>query len=458
MDASQAADVSNLNPIALCVLLVAAAWMWRAERSTAAIILLVAALLMPLGQQLVVLGLHFRIYRLLVLAGMARALLRRDARGFKRQPVDSIFVGWVLVTLGCGVARGARAETFGIAFDALGTFFLFRLWIRRTADITQHLRVLAVAAAALALCLGLELLTRRNFFSIFGGVPEMTLVRDGHIRAQGPFRHPILAGSFAATLFPLMLALRYAPDSWRHRRRSLAGLIASVLAIASAASSGPLLTFFSALGGIFLWPWRKRIKFLRYATIGIVAALATVMNAPVWFLIARVSDVFGGTGWHRAYLIDQAVTRFDEWWLIGSSRTAHWAIDPGTILSMDPENMDITNQYIAQGLQGGLLGLALFVAIILQCFSIVGRWAGNQTLALQDRQFGWFLGVSLFAHCVTFVSVSYFDQILVYFYWLVATIAGQSAHSRALPAVEPRSPGMRDGLEKEPAYSLEGYN
>lgn len=36
--------------------------------------------------------------------------------------------------------------------------------------------------------------------------------------------------------------------------------------------------------------------------------------------------------------------------------------------------------------------------------------------------FVWTLGVTLFAHCLSFISVTYFDQIIVLWYWLLAAI------------------------------------
>ena len=36
----------------------------------------------------------------------------------------------------------------------------------------------------------------------------------------------------------------------------------------------------------------------------------------------------------------------------------------------------------------------------------------------------WALGVCLASHCAAFISVSYFDQIQVFWFWLLAVIAG----------------------------------
>jgi len=55
-------------------------------------------------------------------------------------------------------------------------------------------------------------------------------------------------------------------------------------------------------------------------------------ESPIWFLIGRLSAIIGGTGWARSELIDQAIKHFSEWWLLGTTYTAHWAADNGLIV------------------------------------------------------------------------------------------------------------------------------
>jgi hypothetical protein len=134
-----------------------------------------------------------------------------------------------------------------------------------------------------------------------------------------------------------------------------------------------------------------------------------------------MSDLLGGTGWYRSNLIQQAIYHFNEWWLIGSSYTANWA--SGEPLPGDPNNVDITNEYIAEGLQGGLLRLGLFLAIIVICFKRVGRAVRAEQTDSGTAKLWWAFGVSLAAHCAAFISISYFDQIQVFWFWLWAVIA-----------------------------------
>jgi hypothetical protein len=49
----------------------------------------------------------------------------------------------------------------------------------------------------------------------------------------------------------------------------------------------------------------------------------------------------------------------------------------------------------------------------------------------------WALGVSLASHCAAFISVSYFDQIQVFWFWLLAVIAGVPVWAHRELAEEP---------------------
>jgi hypothetical protein len=265
-----------------------------------------------------------------------------------------------------------------------------------------------------------ERLSGRNFFYLLGGVAEHGELRDGTLRCQGAFRHPILAGTYAATLLPLLAGLWFSPGS---RGLAVIGSACAGIAVVASGSSGALLAMTSVAVGFACWQIRKHMRLLRWAIVLAVIALALVMKAPVWYLLARFSKISGGTGWHRSYLIDQAVQHFGEWWMTGSAYTAHWA-PSGQVLPSDPNNMDITNQYIAEGLGGGLLKLGLFLYMIILSYKTVGLLVLRiRNLGFPDRIFIWSLGVSLTAHCVSFISISYFDQIVVMWYWLLAIVS-----------------------------------
>lgn len=411
---------SNINPLALLFLLVASVVVIACSRRNAVKALLVTAAIVPLGQQLVLLGLHLHFFRILILAGLVRLVVRHEARGFHLILVDKLTIAWVCAEVLCGILRGPKAETFGFAYNALGTYFLVRVLTQDAEDLVAHLRFLALVGLIIGLFMASEAVSHRNAFALLGGVPEIPDLREGRPRCQGPFRHPILAGTFGATLFPLAVGLWFEPSG--NKTRALMGLVGSLIITGVSVSSGALLTLMAAILGFALWPMRERMRLFRRGAVVLVLGLALVMKAPVWYLISRVSDLVGGTGWHRSYLIDQFVQHFNEWWLIGTSYTAEWA-PAGQVLVVDPNNMDITNHYVAQGVGGGIWMLGLFLAIIVCSFKIVGRTVHGELPNALEPKLVWALGVTLAAHCTAFISISYFDQIQVFWFWLLAIIA-----------------------------------
>ena len=163
------------------------------------------------------------------------------------------------------------------------------------------------------------------------------------------------------------------------------------------------------------------MRSIRWGALFAILILSLAMQAPVWYLFAKLSNVTGGTGWHRAYLIDQTISHFNEWWLFGTVVTAHWG-PSGEVIAADPRMMDITNHYVMEGVKGGVLKLALFVAILVQGFKAVGRARRAETPGSPAAFYIWAMGVALFTHCLSFLSVTYFDQSILALYWLLAAI------------------------------------
>jgi hypothetical protein len=413
-------DSSNIAPIGLVFLAAMTVLTWCLPRRRAILPLLITICYMPLGQMFVVAGLHFQLLRILLLVGLCRVLSRGENRDLIVTKIDKLFIWWVAITLLMGTMTGSFITKCGTIYDAVGAYFLLRCWMRNTEDLVEILRFAGWMILPLALSMIVEKFTRRNIFAVFGGVSPITELREGTLRCQGAFRHPILAGTYAATLFPFFVGLWF--QRGKFRRAAVVGACSATIATCASGSSGALLAAVSALIGFALWPMRHQMRTFRWSLVALIVALAALMQAPVWFLIARVSELFGGTGWHRSYVIDQAIKHFNEWWLVGTAYTAHWA-PAGQVLPSDPNNMDITNHYVAEGINGGVLKLGLFMAMIVQGYKIVGAHSRRRSSPVSFQILAWSVGVTLTAHCVSFISISYFDQIVVMWYWLLAILS-----------------------------------
>jgi hypothetical protein len=399
---------TTLHPIGLVAVIVLGLATLAVPRRYALVPFLIMACFISPAQRIVFATLDFNLLRLLVLFGWARVAITGEARGFKWKSIDTLLVLWTLSGTAILTLREATFSGFiyrlGVMYDAFGLYFLFRFMIRGWSDVEAIITSAAVISVPVAAVFCLEQATGRNMFAIFGGVAETTLVRNGLLRCRGPFAHPILAGCFWAALMPMIGALWWngRPTRWL----APVGVAASVVVIVTTSSA----TSFGALAVVVfaaaLFPLRRYVGWMRWAALLGLLGLHLAMINPVWHLLARIRLV-GGTGWYRYKLIDEFVNRFDEWWLLGTNSYEAW---------WQYSFAAVTNQYVLEGVQGGLLTLGLFVAIIAVAFHGVGRM-GRSVSPDRFRQLAaWAVGVSLLVHCAAFIAVAYFGQIFVVWY------------------------------------------
>lgn len=428
---------TTVQPLALLLLIILVAGILLVNRRSVVIPILLMACFVAPAQRIVLFGLDFNFTRILILAGWIRVLVKNEQSLFAWNAIDKTIILWAISNTAAYVllreSTGAFVYRLGTSFDSIGMYFLFRFLIRDLDDI-KHLTVsLLYLSIPVAFFLLLERHTGRNIFSVFGGVPEFTAIRNGKLRAQGAFAHPILAGCFWVTQLPLFLALL-----WQKNKLWLvvSGIVATVVIIYACASSTPVAGIGAVLLGASMYIYRHQMKVVRWGVLVTLVVIHMVMKAPVWHLISRLDIVGGSTGWHRYNLIDQTINRFGEWWAMGTLSTAHW----GWGL------WDTANMYVNEAVNGGLLTLVLFVTILALAFQGVGRLLVILEDNSPDHIFAWALGVSLFTHCIVFISVSYFGQIIVVWYLLLATIGSLSAltgYESTEPAVDMVTPKTR---------------
>jgi len=206
----------------------------------------------------------------------------------------------------------------------------------------------------------------------------------------------------------------------QHRKTVIIGMTACLLMVFTSASSGPIMSASFAIGALFMWRWRHRMRLFRWLAVLGYIGLDMIMNAPAYYLIARIDLTGSSTSWHRAALIEAALNHLSEWWLAGTDYTRHW-MAYGVL--WNENHIDVTNYYLRMGVDGGLPLMFLFIAVLATGFSFVGQTLGHGTnLPSESRFMIWGLGAALFSHAATFVSVSYFDQSFVFIYLTLAII------------------------------------
>ncbi len=375
---------------------------------------------MPLSQGIEIGTFHFPIIRLIVLAGVIRAILRTERIANGLNSMDCLMLAWSFWLIVSSVFHEDPSSTLkfnlGLVFNACGIYFLIRVYCQSLEDAMNLSRITVFILIPLAVEMIQEKMAAHNIFSLLGGVPDIPNIREGKLRAQGPFAHAILAGTVGAVVLPLAVGL------WsRDRKTAIAGTITCLTIIVTSASSGPFMSGLFALGSLLVWPYRNHMRLFRWAALLIYIALDVIMKPPAYYLLARIDISGGSTGWHRARLIESTIEHMDEWWFSGTDYTRHWM--PSGV-SWSPNHTDITNHYIQMGIFGGMALMLMFIATIVIGFSYVGQILRASTSISTEKQFFvWSLGASLFAHAATSISVSYFDQSFVFLYLTLAAIS-----------------------------------
>jgi hypothetical protein len=433
---------THANPLGIAFALLMGVLLVALPRRYSIAPILMLVCYMTMGTNLVVGGFNFTMLRVLLVFGCVRLLVRKEFRGLKLNRIDWACIAFVISSIITYTLLWQSYEAFknklGLAYSMLGYYFLFRCLIRDLPDAIRVVRIASVLIIPLAGLMLMEKRTGHDPFSFLGGVPEMSQVRDGVVRCQGPFSHPILAGSFGATLLPLLLGLGTQKLKGAKVMAGI-GILAAGIIVVCSGSSGPVLAGVAGIGGFCFWPLRKKMRLVRWAIVVGIVLLQLVMKPPFWFIIAKIDIFSSNTGWHRAHLIDIAYRNLSDWWLVGTRSNENWDVNYD-------HNFDITNQYIAWGIDGGLVTMSLFILIIVRCFSAVGRSVSalsKQELAY--RKFVWAFGAALFAHVVNYFSISYFDQNGICWLLLLAMISsvGAYVHLKRTPILaKPSHPEM----------------
>lgn len=408
-----------MNLFAIILLLLTAGGVFLAPRRWAVLCFLVGCCYMTVGQGVVIGGMNLPMIRIILIVGIARVVIRNEWLADGLNPLDKLVIWWSVWLLFSsffhiwGPGSGPK-YTSGALLNTTGFYFMIRSLCRDADELGEIICGLCIILFPVAVCMVIEQAARYNIFSVFGGVEEIPTFRNGRFRAQGPFNHAILAGTVGASCLPLAVAI------WRkHRFVSLIGIGSSLLMVAACASSGPILSTLFAITGILLWYQRRFIVIgLKMAVLGYFL-LSLVMERPPYFLISKIDLTGASSSWHRSYLIQQTIKHLDEWWLIGADQTIHWMPNQGFISLM---HTDITNQYIAYGVAGGLICLSLFIVILTLSFRTVWLITGAERFEAGDRFFFWCVGASLFAHATSAMSVGYFGQALFFLWFPVAML------------------------------------
>ncbi|MGA3347426.1 MAG: hypothetical protein ABSC33_00310 [Candidatus Sulfotelmatobacter sp.] len=413
-----------LNPVVLLLVLVAGVLIYVWPRKKALAVFLVASILIPMDQVLLIGPAHFPMLRLLVLFGIARIVKEKSSTRWRLLSggLNKIDIALILLTVITAIngillfqESGAIVYQLGNLYSVFGAYFLLRFLIRDEEDVTFAIRIFAGLTVFIAAIMIYERISGHNPYAFLGGANAAAyaniMERDNKFRATGCFSHPILAGTFGAILVPLFVGLWQ--KSKKYRAAMAAGIVSSTVMVITCNSSTPMLGYAAGVLALCLWPMRNWMRPVRWGIVITLVLLHIVMKNPVWHLITRIDISGGSSSWHRYMLVDQCIRHFGDWWLVGVQDTSVWGWDM----------WDTANQYVGTCENSGLIPFILLLAILVYGFKYLGRARRAAGREPKRALFLWALGSALFANVVAFFGISYFDQTIVAWYALLAIIS-----------------------------------
>ncbi len=270
----------------------------------------------------------------------------------------------------------------GYLMDSYFAYVTARLCLTDYKAVVTSVKWIAIALVPLAILGVVESYTgwgpyyKLVVYCPWQGVAEPSLsIRSGYYRAVGPFSHSILFGATFAMFLPMVYWLRHQGRNWRMISYIITGVL--VFGILSSMSSGPVMMLIFVSCFLLLERYKNCIKPILILVAISFVFVEMLSNRTIWHVFASYADPLGGSGWHRAKLLDLAIEHFGEWWLVGYGMQ-----DPGWGASLGMTWTDITNHYIIAGVKYGMLGVIALCGTLAVSVSTLVRLHRSVSLPL----------------------------------------------------------------------------
>ena len=310
----------------------------------------------------------------------------------------------------------------GFLMDTWFAYLVTRFIITDRAKLITVIKCASIALVPLAILGVIECITHWQPFAplrrfspwYHEGQIIVSRSRFGLARALGPFSHAILFGCCFGIFLPFIYYLRHEKGPWRTWAYVISA-IAFVGALSCVSSGGWIMAstvvFCLALEKHKIWAKRLLILFLLLCIFTGIAS-----NRPFYHVIVTRLNPVAGAGWHRAKLIDLAIERFDEWWFTG-----YGGEDPGWGPVLGMAHTDLTNEFILAGVRYGVLGVIALCVVVVTAFRNV-LYTYRRTKDPRLKSLCWSLGSLLLTTIVTWMSVSFFGQMMPLIYFVYGII------------------------------------
>jgi len=413
--ANDIANQTQIAPLGLAILFILMVLLLFKNKDYIFISFVILSCFVSSAQRIVIADIDFTFIRIFIVFTYLRIVLRNEWVLESLHKVDILVLLYGFISIFSFTllhsSISALINSLGDAFDTIGAFFIFRNYLRDYKDITYIIKLFAISSLIIFPFFFFESITGFNIFSYFGGVPVVSAIREGKVRCQGAFPHPIIAGSFWAVLVPLIWSF------WNTKIISnkivFFSIVSSILIILFSASSTPLMSVFAGFLFLGLYQFRKSYKEIKILLISSLVILQLIMDNPIWYLLMKIDIVGGSTGFFRFLLIDKFVENWREWFFLGIVDTYHWGEGynlPSIGLS------DLTNKFVAEGATGGIFRLLLFLIIFFTSYRIIEKKKDDNDFS-HNKMLLWGILASLFIHFMNFWGVTYFGQ-MTYIFWM----------------------------------------
>jgi len=352
----------------------------------------------------------------------------RIQSNFKWSKLDYIVLLSMIVYVGayCLAVQTSKAieNRGGFLLDTWFAYMVVRYTVTDRATLVTVIKSVAPALGLLAILGVVESVTLWQPFAPLmrycPWLPSAPLglsieeIRFGFGRAIGPFSHSILFGCGFAIFLPLVFYLRHEQGCWRNSAYFLSGLL--LLGALSSMSSGPWVMTIMVIFCLAMERHKVWVKPLCIFAVTSCIFVGIASNQPFYHVIADKANPLGGSGWHRARLIDCAIAHFDEWWLVGYGDQ-----DPGWGPELGDDHTDLTNEFILAGVTSGILGMMALCAVLAQAFRDLAS-THKRMAQPAVRSLCWAFVSLLLAVVVTWMSSSFFGQLMPLFYCCLGMI------------------------------------
>ena len=342
---------------------------------------------------------------------------------------------WVTLSMAVYVVTTCVSQSFleslenraGFLMDTWFAYMVTRFLITSLSEFVTVVKWIAVSLAPLAFLGVIESVTGRLPFALLCGNSSYFAhithydFRFGLTRAVGPFSHAILFGCAFAMFLPLIWYIRQEEGKWRVWAYVLSAMAG--VGVLSSMSSGPWIMMIVAISCLAIERHKYLLRPLLIFFVLSCVFIAIASNRPFYHVIVSYANPLGGSGWHRAKLIDLAIEHFGEWWIAG-----YGGQDPGWGEYLGMGKTDITNEFVLAGAKYGIIGVIALVGVLAAAFrGLIDSY--KRSTDLRVKSLYWSLGCTLVSVVITWMSVSFFGQMMPLFYCILGMI-GSSARRR----------------------------